>query len=276
MPSSANRRRPGWRLEDIPFGQIDMASVRNDEFLFVMLASASFVEILAETYSGNLIAHFDGDQDLTGWLESSWQKEEVQHGHALKTYVQTVWPEFDWETAHRAFCEEYSRLCTVEQLEKRPVLELVARCVVETGTSTFYRSLEDYTREPVLRQIIDNIKMDEVSHYTHFRRYFEIANADERQGVAAVAGAIWRRLREVRGEDAYIAFKHVYEGRYADRAGLEPEWRRYNRLMKRLARRHYPYLMAVRMLLKPLPMTEALKRLLQWPLLGLVRLLTLG
>ena len=46
MPLPVNRRRQEWRLEDIPFDAIDAASVRDDEFLFLLLASASFVEIL--------------------------------------------------------------------------------------------------------------------------------------------------------------------------------------------------------------------------------------
>lgn len=270
----ANRGRQSWRLEDIPFDAIDTASVRDDEFLFLMLASASFVEILAETYSGNLIEHYQGNTEVTDWLQDFWQKEETQHGRALKAYVQTVWPEFDWEGTHQAFRIEYSSLCTVENLEPQRALELVARCVVETGTSTFYRALHDYAREPVLRQLIDNLKTDEVSHYAHFRRYFNAYNAIERHGVFAVIATIWRRVREVRGEDAYIAFKHVYGGRHPDQTFLESDWRRHNRLMKRLAHRHYPYLMAIKMLIKPIPMVESIKRVLQWPLVGLVRLFT--
>jgi hypothetical protein len=268
-----NRRHQDWRLEDISFDAVDAASVRDDEFLFLMLASASFVEILAETYSGNLIEHFQGDAEVTDWLSKYWQKEENQHGRALKAYVQAVWPEFDWEGTHRAFTEEYTALCTVEQLEPRPALELVARCVVETGTSTLYSAARDYVREPVLAQLLLNIKTDEVAHYTHFRRYFERYNANERHGVFAVVATIWRRLREIGGEDSYIAFKHVYAGRHPERPFHKSDWRRYGRQVKRLARHHYPYAMAVKMVIKPIPMFEPLKRLLEWPLIRLATLI---
>jgi rubrerythrin len=271
LPS--NQGRQNWRLEDISFDSIDVASVRDDEFLFLLLASASFVEILADTYSSNLIEHFHGDAEVTSWLNDSWQGEETQHGRALKTYVQTVWPEFDWENAHRAFTEEYTALCTIEQLEARPALELVARCVVETGTSTLYSAVGDYVQEPVLSQLLNNIKMDEVSHYTHFRRYFENYNAVEQHGVFAVIATIWRRLREIGGEDSYIAFKHVYAGRHPDQTFLKDDWRRYSRQVGQLARRHYPYLMAVKMVIKPIPMRDTFKHLLQWPLVGLALLL---
>jgi rubrerythrin len=273
MSLPAHRRRQEWRLEDIPFGAVDAASVRDDEFLFLLLASASFVEILAETYSGNLIEHFQGDEEVTGWLRKYWQKEENQHGRALKTYVQAVWPEFDWESAHRGFTEEYTALCTVEQLEARPTLELVARCVVETGTSTLYSAVRDYVKEPVLSQLLNHIKSDEVSHYAHFRQHFERYNAIERHGVFAVIATIWRRLREISGEDSYIAFKHVYAGRHPDRAFHDSDWQRYSKQVKRLARHHYPYAMAIRMVIKPIPMMEPLKRLLEWPLIRLATLL---
>jgi rubrerythrin len=273
MSLPAYRSRQEWRLEDISFDAIDTASIRNDEFLFLMLASASFVEILAETYSGNLIEHFQGDDKVTDWLRTYWQKEENQHGRALKAYVQTVWPEFDWEGAHRGFTQEYTALCTVEQLEARPALELVARCVVETGTSTLYSAVGDYVKEPVLAQLLNHIKSDEVSHYAHFRQHFERYNAVEQHGVFAVIGTIWRRLREIGGEDSYIAFKHVYAGRHPDRPFRDSDWQRYSRQVKRLAERHYPYAMAVRMVIKPIPMGAWIKRLLEWPLIRLATLI---
>ena len=108
MSLPADHGRPRWRLEDIRFDMLDLASVRNDEFLFLTLAAASFVEILAGTYSANLVRHFRGNPAITRWLEESWQQEEVQHGRALKAYVQTVWPEFDWEGAHLKFQAAYA------------------------------------------------------------------------------------------------------------------------------------------------------------------------
>ena len=263
-----------WRLEDIAFEAVDAAVVRDDEFLFTTLASASLVEILAETYSANLVAHFAGDAGVTGWLDASWQHEEVQHGQALRAYVQAVWPEFDWQRAYSGFRDEYSAYCTVEQLEPQRALELVARCVIETGTATFYRALHDYAREPVLRQLLANIKADEVAHYAHFRRYFDVCNAREQHGASAVLATIWRRMREVRGEDAYIAFKHVQMVRHPQRPFEQQAWRRYNRTVRRLARSYYPFAMAVRMLVKPVPLAAPLKRLLEWPLLMLARLLS--
>lgn len=272
---SSNRKRQHWRLEDIAFDAIDTASVRDNEFLFLTLASASFVEILAETYSDNLIAYFRADSEISHWLQQTWQQEEVQHGRALKLYVQTVWPEFDWECAYDAFRTEYSVLCTVEQLEPRMALELVARCVVETGTSTFYRAVQDYVSEPMLHQLMDNIRSDEAGHYRQFRHFFSSYNAIDPQSAWAVIATIWRRMRDVRGQDVYIAFKHVYTGRHPNQPFLASDWHRYTQMVKCRARRHYPFLMAIKMLLKPVPIAEPLKRLLYWPIFCLARIWSL-
>ena len=43
--------------------------------------------------------------------------------------------------------------------------ELCARCVVETGTSSFYSAIRDAVDEPVLKQICKNIAADEFRHY---------------------------------------------------------------------------------------------------------------
>src|ERR1039458_1046214 len=103
MPEMESSNRLRWRIEDIDFDRVDARAVHDNEFLFHMLASASFVEILADKYSANLIAHFRDNAEVMSWLKESWQEEEVQHGRALKAYVNKVWPEFDWNAAHAAF-----------------------------------------------------------------------------------------------------------------------------------------------------------------------------
>jgi hypothetical protein len=55
------------------------------------------------------------------------------------------------------------------------VAELCARCVVETGTSSFYSAIRDSVEEPVLKEICKNIAADEFRHFklffTHMERY---------------------------------------------------------------------------------------------------------
>jgi hypothetical protein len=263
-----------WRIEDIPFDKVDRRLIADDEFMFHTLAAASFTEILAELYSNNLIEHFKGNPEIESWLRQSWREEEVQHGQSLKKYVQTVWTDFDWERAYADFQVEYGALCTSEQLESDRALELIARCVVETGTSSFYKALNHYVREPVLRQLLDHIRADEVAHYTHFRRYYSGFDAVKRHGLRAVSTVILRRLAAIESEDAYIAFKHAYIGHYPDRPFKDVYWKEFQKTTKRLARSHYPFEMAVKMLIKPVPLSDSVKKLLHWPMVGAARLLS--
>lgn len=271
-----NKEYKHWRLEDIDFTKVDRDLIKDDDMMFYALACASFVEILAELYSDNLIEHFRGNQEVCTWLERHWQHEELQHGRALKAYVKAVWPAFDWETAHASFVTEYSALCTTEQLETVRALEMVARCVVETGTTTMYRAFHHYVKEPVLLQLLNNIRADEASHYAHFRDYFEAYNQRERLGMWAVTGAIWRRIREIGNEDSYIAFKHVYAGRFPGQPFDKAAWQHYNKTIRAYARHHYPYSMAIKMILKVVPMARPVKTVVQRSLLGLARMASLN
>jgi DNA-binding transcriptional regulator PaaX len=61
----------------------------------------------------------------------------------VEALVRTAWPGFDWEAAYQTFLDQYTPLCTVEQLAGTRALEMAARCVVETGTAAFYRMVSE-------------------------------------------------------------------------------------------------------------------------------------
>ena len=46
--------------------------------------------------------------------------------------------------------------------------ELIARCMVEVGTSSYYSALGDAAQEPVLREIFRRISADGLRHYKMF------------------------------------------------------------------------------------------------------------
>jgi hypothetical protein len=126
--------------------------------------------------------------------------------------------------------------------------------------------------EPVLRSLIDNIRADETAHYTFFRRHFSLLNVSERHSSRAIIAAIWRRVREVRGQDAYISFKHVYTTRNPCVSSSSAHWQNYNQQVKRLARQYYPYKMAIQMLIQPIPISEWIKRPLRRFIVGVALL----
>ncbi len=229
-----------------------------------MVIGASFIENGAALYTANLSDYFAGDDEFVGWLKRGWQVEELGHGRALRAYVGHVWPEFPWDAAYGAFLAEYSRLCRIDALEPSRRRELVARCVVETGTATYYRAMAAMTSEPVLSGIATRISAQEVDHYKHFYAHFR-RYGGESTGRADVLAALGRRLVELRNDDAECAVWHAFvfgNGGVEDRAA----YRRLSRRLARQLRSRYPVGLAARMLLKPLGLPAWLGHALRVPL----------
>lgn len=243
---------PRWSLDDIPYERLDRDHVKDDARIFGLVAAASFVEITSETYTRNLVEFCAGDDEVVAWLNDGWQHEEVQHGAALKRYVETAWPDFDWESAYRAFVAEYDQYCKVELLAPSQALEMAARCVVETGTASFYRMVSDASSEPVLSRLTALISRDEVDHYKHFYRYFLRFTERDRPSRAAILRTLLQRTVMVDAEDAAIAFKHARLGG-APEASYDPQdYDQFRRSVRGWGKPHYRFEMAAKMILKPL------------------------
>ena len=106
--------------------------------------------------------------------------------------------------------------------------EMMARCIVETGTSSYYSALKDATDEPVLKQICAKIAADEFRHYKLF--YEHLRRCLERDRLSR-----WSRLRIGWGR---IAESEDDELAYAYFAANEPAGAVYDR--KRYMRRLCP------------------------------------
>jgi hypothetical protein len=246
--SSARRH---WSLDDIPWHAIRHDAVVRNKAFFYLVASASLMESATDLYTENLIDFFAGDKEVTSWLEHYWLPEELQHGRALRRYVEVAWPEFDWEVAYRRFVEEFRPFCDVA-LEAARSLEMASRCVVEMGTASYYTTLSRGSPEPVLSVLTRRIVEDEVRHYKHFYRFFRKYRGMESPSRAAVVPALWRRLRMSGGDDSFIVLKHVYTARHPGNPFDLGVYRNLRRECGDLVRDHFPHEMSVRMLLKPL------------------------
>ncbi len=249
-----------WRVDDIPFDAVDPSRLRGHTDLFFMLVSASFVEISSDLYTRNLVEYYRNDPELCGWLDHHWQHEEVQHGVALRRYIATAWPEFPWQEAYDGFIDDYRRFCTVEQLGPTRALELVSRCMVETGTATLYTVLHRLSPEPVLRELTLNIRNDEVRHYKHFLRHFRSYRKTEGTGRASILRTLWARAAEVDNEDAFYAFKHTHLAGGRQRSFVAADYKRFRRRALAAAHDTYPFAMAAKMALKPLALAKPLQR----------------
>jgi hypothetical protein len=262
-----------WRLGDVDFSRLERETVRNDETLFFLLATSALVEAATTHYASNLIEYYAGDADLAHWLRVHWQAEELQHGAALRAYVEAVWPEFSWDRAFGGFYPEYAAACTQDELEPSRALEMAARCVVETGTSTLYQTLNTYATEPVLREITARLKSDEVRHYSYFydayRRY---CASNGRPSRWRIARAVLRRVLEAFDDDGDIAFRHAWAGRYPDRPSTAEDYKRFQKAMRARITPCTPVTMSTKMLLKPLALPPKLNSLAVTVVSGIVRL----
>ena len=251
--------RQHWTIDDIPWQAIRHDAVAESEGYFYLVASASLMESATDLYTENLIDYFSGDEEVTSWLEKYWLPEELQHGEALRRYVEVAWPGFDWQPVRQRFVEEFKPYCDMS-LEPTRSQEMASRCVVETGTASYYRTLSRASPEPVLAMLTRHIAEDEVRHYKHFYRYFRKYRDIENTGRSAIAPALWRRLRMTGGEDRLVVLKHVHGARHPRATFDNAVYRRVHQQCRQILRPHFPLEMCVRMLLKPLALGRNAQR----------------
>jgi len=219
-----------WTLDDIPWERFDRSKV--DPEILRIVKAASLVEQNGGDYSVYLCNVFADDADFQA-VARRWGAEEIQHGQALGRWAMMADPEFDHGAASARFTAGFRvPLDAAQSVRGSRAGELVARCIVETGTSSYYTALAEATSEPVLKAICQHIAADELRHYklfyTHLRRYL----AADRIGV-------WRRLkvalgRIVESEDDELAYAY-----YAANEKDGPYDRR--RFVRAYARRAYAF-----------------------------------
>ncbi len=164
---------PRWTLEDIDWSVLRPAVVTPE--LLAAVKTAALVEANSADYVVYLHNVFAADESFKH-AASVWGVEEAQHGAALGRWAELVDPGFDFEAALACFRAGYSLPLDVQSsVRGSPAGELLARCVVESGTCSYYSAMRDFTSEPVLRQICQRIAHDEAHHYqlfkTHYARY---------------------------------------------------------------------------------------------------------
>src|SRR5580692_11918208 len=177
----------GWTLEDIRWEQFDAARV--EPSLLAAVKAASLVEYNAPDYVIYLKRVFAGSDARTLADIEQWGIEETQHGLALGRWCELADPSFDFEVAFARFRAGY-RPAHFESGEgsirgsKRS--EMIARCVVESGTSSFYSAIRDAADEPVLKEVAGRIAADEFRHY---KLFYETLNRQDE-----VDPPFWRKL----------------------------------------------------------------------------------
>jgi len=244
--------RSDWTLKHIRNEEIDRSELRADPVLFYVVAAASFFESTVSLYTANLLKFFKGEREITDWLTELWEPEELTHGLATRRYVELAWPNYNWQKAYDSFYSEYSLYCKVELLRPTRAMEMLARCVTETGSSTMYRTISNYTKEPILKDLMDKMSKDEVKHYANFYYTLNSFDRSEKNGFLKKAAAMTNRYKVLSHEDLGTAMKHINCGwEKTDTFPVQDPEQIMNALGA-LTKDHFPYLMARNMMTRTL------------------------
>ena len=181
-----------WTLDDIAWDRFDSAKVNPD--MLKVAKAAALVEYNARDY-GDYLSNVFQDDAVFRVASETWVEEEIQHGLALGRWASLADPSFDFDTAVARFREQY-RIDVNAQVSTRGSRagELIARCMVETGTSSYYTALAEAAEEPVLKAICQRIAADELRHYklfyTHLKGYLAQEKMNTFQRVRVALGRI--------------------------------------------------------------------------------------
>jgi rubrerythrin len=224
-----------WTLDDIPWERFDAGKV--DPELVRIVKAASLVEYDGSDYARHLCRVFHDDPEFQR-VARRWGEEEVQHGRALARWARLADPGYDFEAAFARFKDGFDNELDGDRSKRGSRAgEMIARCMVETGTSSYYSALAEAAEEPVLRLVCQKIAADELRHYKLFyttaKKYIE----RERLGVWGRLKVALTRVAESEDDELAYAF-------YAANAPAGPyERRRYSRAYARRAyavyRRHH-------------------------------------
>jgi len=193
-----------WTLDDIPWQRFDPS--RLDPEIVRLVKAASLVEYNGAAYARHLCRIFADDPAFQASARG-WGEEEVQHGVALARWAALADPDFDFDSAFARFQTGY-RIDFDRMFVRRgsQAGEMLARCIVETGTSSYYTALKDAAAEPVLQEICRRIAADELRHYRLFYKNLGVCLAREKLGRWAKLKVALGRVAE--SEDDELAYAY--------------------------------------------------------------------
>ena len=181
--------KQGWDMDDIHWSLFDPAKV--EPALLAAVKAAALVEYNAPDYVTYLKRVFAGSGIETMAALEQWGREETQHGRALGRWAEIADPKFNLEQAFARFRKGYtpahftaSETGSVRGSRRG---EMIARCVVESGTSSYYSAIRDASDEPVLTEIAGRIAADE---YRHYKLFYDTLNAQSEPDLG-----LWKKLR---------------------------------------------------------------------------------
>jgi len=220
-----------WTLDDIPWARFDRGRV--DPELIPIVKAASLVEHNGAAYAHHLCCIFADDPEFQEAAQR-WGEEEIQHGRALARWAAMADPGFDFDAAFARFQQGFKVDFDCDRSRRGSRTgEMIARCIVEIGTSSYYTALREGVAEPVLREICRHIAADELRHYRLFYKNLDRCLARERLGRVARLRVALGRVAEA--DDDELAYAYYA----ANESALPYDRKRYSRAYARRAFRLY-------------------------------------
>ena len=179
--------KQGWTMDDIHWSLFDSAKV--EPAMLAAVKAAALVEYNAPDYVSYLKRVFADSGAATIAAIEQWGREEAQHGRALGRWAEIADPSFKLEEAFARFRKGYSPAHFSEgegSVRGSRRGEMIARCVVESGTSSYYSAIRDATEEPVLKEIAGRVAADE---YRHYKLFYDTLQAQAEPDIS-----FWRKL----------------------------------------------------------------------------------
>jgi rubrerythrin len=214
-----NVYRQGWSLDDVQWERFDASKV--EPWMLMAVKAAALVEFNAPDYVIYLNRIFS--DPTTQALIEEWGREESQHGRALGRWAELADPTFKLDETFARFRTGYrpDHFVNDDEISVRGSRrgEMIARCVVESGTSSYYSAIRDATEEPVLKEIAGRIAADE---YRHYKLFFETLNAQDEPDLP-----FWRKLMVAVGrinesDDDELAYAYYCAAVPKDREAAAP------------------------------------------------------
>jgi len=198
-----------WHIDEVGWDRFDPSKV--DPEIVPLIKAAAMVERNAADYVTYLTRVFAEDPDFIAAVEH-WGVEETQHGDALGRWGMLADPGWDFTAAFERYRAGYKiQLDAEASIRGSRTGELIARCMVETGTSSYYTALGEATEEPALKQVCRLIAADEYRHfklfYDHMKRYLARENLSFSKRLRVALG----RIGETEDDELAFAFYSANE-----------------------------------------------------------------
>lgn len=191
-----------WHIEQVAWDRFDPSKI--DPGIIPLVKAAAMVEKNGVDYAKYLNGVFIDDPDFRQAADN-WAVEEVQHGDALGKWAMLADPTWNFDESFERYRNGYKIDVNADaSIRGSRTGELIARCMVEIGTSSYYTALGEQTEEPVLKEVCKLIAADEYRHfklfYDHMKRYLAREKLSFLQRLRVAAGRVGE------SEDDELAF----------------------------------------------------------------------